>query len=128
MLISLSITQTFTFVATVEAIVEAGATPVCVDIDETLNICPKSLESMITGKTKAVIAVHMLGGPARIEEIKIICDRYGLALIEDTAWGCGGSRWRRRAWRRRGAWRPGRGRAGTPGAARESWIVRSCRT
>ena len=85
------ITQTFTFVATVEAIVEAGATPVCVDIDETLNICPNSLEGMITSKTKAVIAVHMLGGPARIEEIKIICDRHGLALIEDTAWGCGGT-------------------------------------
>ena len=54
------ITQSFTFVATVEAIVEARAVPVCTEVDETLNMCPESLVKKITKNTKAVIAVHML--------------------------------------------------------------------
>ena len=83
------ITQSFTFVATVEAIVEARAIPVCTEIDETLNMDPKDLIKKINNKTKAVIVVHMLGVPARIYEIKKICKKYKLILIEDTAWGCG---------------------------------------
>ena len=85
------ITQSFTFVATVEAIIESGATPVCADIDGTLNLDPVSLKSLITPKTKAVIAVHMLGTPANLFEIDSICRDKKIALIEDAAWGCGGS-------------------------------------
>ena len=85
------ITQSFTFVATVEAIIEAGAIPVCAEIDGTLNMDPESLKSLITSKTKAVIAVHMLGTPARLFEIDDICRKNNLTLIEDAAWGCGGS-------------------------------------
>lgn len=85
------ITQSFTFVATVEAIIEARATPVCCEIDATLNIDPVDLVHRITARTKAVIAVHMLGTPARLAEIQAICDARGIALIEDSAWGCGGS-------------------------------------
>lgn len=85
------ITQSFTFVATVEAIIEAGAIPVCAEIDGTLNMDPESLRSLITPKTKAVIAVHMLGTPARLFEIDEICKKNKLVLIEDAAWGCGGS-------------------------------------
>lgn len=85
------ITQSFTFVATVEAIIEARATPVCTNIDDTLNMDPVDLERLITPKTKAVIVVHMLGTPARLREIKDVCDQHGLYLIEDTAWGCGGN-------------------------------------
>ncbi len=84
------ITQSFTFVATVEAIVEARATPVCTEVDETLNMDPKDLEKKINKKTKAVIVVHMLGVPTRLNEIKKICEKYNIVLIEDTAWGCGG--------------------------------------
>ena len=84
------ITQSFTFVATVEAIIESGATPVCSNINETLNIDPKSVEELITEKTKAIILVHMLGVPCEIEPIKKICKKHNLFLIEDTAWGCGG--------------------------------------
>jgi 8-amino-3,8-dideoxy-alpha-D-manno-octulosonate transaminase len=84
------ITQTFTFVATAEAIIESRATPVCADIDLTLNMDPADLERRITPRTKAVIVVHMLGTPARLPEIAEICHRHGLPLIEDTAWGCGG--------------------------------------
>ncbi|CAN5256392.1 DegT/DnrJ/EryC1/StrS family aminotransferase [soil metagenome] len=85
------ITQSFTFVATVEAIIEARATPVCAEVDATLNMDPDDLRRRITPATRAVIVVHMLGTPARLEEISAICEEHGLVLIEDTAWGCGGS-------------------------------------
>lgn len=85
------ITQSFTFVATVEAIIEARAVPICSDIDSTLNMDPTDLERRITSRTRAVIVVHMLGTPARLPEITEICRRHNLLLIEDTAWGCGGS-------------------------------------
>lgn len=85
------ITQSFTFVATVEAIVESGATPVCTEIDRTLNMCPTDLISRINEKTRAVIVVHMLGTPANLGEIQAICKSRGIPLIEDTAWGCGGN-------------------------------------
>ncbi len=84
------ITQSFTFVATVEAIIESGAKPVCTEIDKTLNMDPKDLEKKITKNTKAVIVVHMLGTPARMNDIRKICKKKNLSLIEDTAWGCGG--------------------------------------
>lgn len=81
----------FTFVATAEAVIEAGAIPVCVEVDETLNIDPADLERRIRSDSRAVIAVHMLGTPADISRIREICDRNSLDLIEDTAWGCGGA-------------------------------------
>lgn len=85
------ITQSFTFVATVEAIIEARAVPICADIDTTLNMDPLDLERRITPRTKAVVVVHMLGTPARVPEIAAICRDRNLLLIEDTAWGCGGA-------------------------------------
>ncbi len=85
------ITQSFTFVATVEGIIESGAVPICTEIDETLNMDPADLERKITQRTKAIIAVHMLGTPARLEEISAIARRHGIPLLEDTAWGCGGA-------------------------------------
>src|SRR4051794_29673175 len=54
------ITTAFTFVATPEAIIEAGAIPVFANIDESLNLDPKELERLITPRTKAVMPVHML--------------------------------------------------------------------
>ena len=84
------ITQSFTFVATVEAIIESGATPICANINETLNMDPDDLIKKINKKTKAVIIVHMLGVPAQVDKIKTICKKYKITLIEDTAWGCGG--------------------------------------
>ena len=66
------ITQSFTFVATVEAIIEARAIPVLTEIDSTLNLDPNDLLKKITKKTKAVIVVHMLGVPAKLDKIKSI--------------------------------------------------------
>lgn len=81
----------FTFVATAEAVIEAGGIPVCVDIDETLNLDAEALGKAINPRTRAVIAVHMLGTPSRLIEIQQICSERDVALIEDSAWGCGGS-------------------------------------
>jgi 8-amino-3,8-dideoxy-alpha-D-manno-octulosonate transaminase len=82
---------TFTFVATAEAVIEAGAIPICVDIDHSLNMDPDDLERKIRSDTKAVIVVHMLGTPADLRGITAICERAGVALVEDAAWGCGGA-------------------------------------
>ena len=83
------ITEGFTFVATWESIFDVGAVPVFAEIDETLNMDPADLEKKITDKTKAIIPVHMLGAPARIEEIKSIADRHDIPVIEDTAQAAG---------------------------------------
>ena len=77
------ITQSFTFVATVEAIVESRATPVCTEIDKTLNMDPKDLIKKINNKTKAVIVVHMLGVPCRIKEIKKL-RKYFFCLVKQS--------------------------------------------
>lgn len=84
------ITQGFTFVATWEAIFDVGAIPVFAEVDETLNMDPADLEKKITDKTAAIIPVHMLGAPARIEEIMAIADRHNIPVIEDTAQAAGG--------------------------------------
>ena len=79
----------FTFVATVESVLMAGAVPVFADIDETLCLSPQSLEAALTPATKAVLPVHMCGAMARIDEIKTICDRKGLLLLEDACQSVG---------------------------------------
>lgn len=80
------ITSAFTFIATAEAIRYVGATPVFVDIDpRTFNLDPDKIVAAITPKTRAVIAVHLFGQPARVDRIKALCDARGLLLIEDCA-------------------------------------------
>jgi len=83
------ITQAYTFVATVEAIYEVGATPVIVDIDETLNMDPEALEAAITERTKAIIPVHMMGEAAEMDAIMAIAKKHNLVVMEDTAQGLG---------------------------------------
>ncbi len=81
----------FTFVATFEAVISLGAVPVFCDIDKSLCLDPDALGPAITPRTKAVIPVHMCGGMARIDEIRSVCDRHGLMLIEDACQSLGGS-------------------------------------
>jgi 8-amino-3,8-dideoxy-alpha-D-manno-octulosonate transaminase len=83
------ITQGFTFVATWEAIFDVGAIPVFAEVDATLNMDPADLEKKISGRTRAIIPVHMLGAQARIAEIKAIADRHNIPVIEDTAQAAG---------------------------------------
>ncbi len=79
----------FTFVATFEAVLQAGAVPVFADIDETLCLAPEAIEKALTQRTRAVMPVHMCGAMARIDEIKAICDKKGLVLIEDACQALG---------------------------------------
>ena len=83
------ITQSFTFVATVEAILEAGAVPVIAEVDPSLNLDPRDFEAKITGKTRAVIPVHMLGVPARMGEIQAIARKKNIPVLEDSCQACG---------------------------------------
>lgn len=85
------IMPTFTFVASFEAIITAGATPVLVDIDETLCLDPKAVEAAITPNTKMVMPVHMCGSMAQMDEIQAICEKHGLLLLEDACQAIGGS-------------------------------------
>ena len=84
------ITQGFTFVATWESILDAGALPVFAEIDDTLCLDPQDLAEKITPRTKAIIPVHMCGAQARIKEIVEIARRKNIPVIEDTAQSCGG--------------------------------------
>lgn len=80
------IVPSFTFAATANAVVLAGATPVFVDIHPAdFCIDPAAIEAAITPRTTGIIAVHLFGQPARLESIKQIADRHQLALIEDAA-------------------------------------------
>jgi dTDP-4-amino-4,6-dideoxygalactose transaminase len=81
----------FTFIASISSIVFARATPVLAEVDASLNLDPADVEARITPRTRAIMVVHMLGNPARINELKAIADRHGIALIEDCAQAFGAS-------------------------------------
>jgi UDP-2-acetamido-2-deoxy-ribo-hexuluronate aminotransferase len=86
------ITTPFTFFATAEAILYTGATPVFVDIEpETMNIDTAKIEAAITGKTKAILPVHIFGHPADMDGIVTIAQRHDLKIIEDCAQSFGAS-------------------------------------
>jgi dTDP-4-amino-4,6-dideoxygalactose transaminase len=78
------ITVANTFIATAEAIVQAGARPVFVDIDaETYTIDVTKVEAAITERTKAILPVHLYGHPADMDRIMTFARRHNLRVIED---------------------------------------------
>ncbi len=85
------IVPAYTFFASVSAVVVAKAVPVIVDIDESLTLSPEAIEKAITPRTKAILPVHMLGLPSRMDKIMEIAKKHKLIVIEDTAQACGGS-------------------------------------
>jgi dTDP-4-amino-4,6-dideoxygalactose transaminase len=86
------ITTPWTFIATIEAIVHAGARPVVVDIDpQSYCLRPDAVEAAITEATTAVMAVHIYGHPAEMGELGRICRDHDLRLIEDAAQAHGAS-------------------------------------
>jgi dTDP-4-amino-4,6-dideoxygalactose transaminase len=85
------IVPAYTFMATASAVLMAGAIPVISDIDESLGLCPKSLEKRISKNTRAVIPVHMIGRPADMDSIMEIAGRHGLKVVEDSCQADGGS-------------------------------------
>ncbi|MDP8265626.1 MAG: DegT/DnrJ/EryC1/StrS family aminotransferase [Candidatus Aceula meridiana] len=80
------IVPSLSFVATGNAVLHAGLNPVFVDIDyKTLNIDEKKIESAITKKTKAIMPVHLMGKPAKMDVIMDIAKKHNLFVIEDAA-------------------------------------------
>ena len=79
--------STLTFAASVSPIVHRGATPVFIDSDSSWNMDPALLAEALQQhpRIRAVIVVHLYGQPAALDEISDICDRHGVALIEDAA-------------------------------------------
>ena len=78
-----------TFVATANAVLLCGATPVLSDIDDDLNISISSIKKNLNPKTKAILPVHMAGKTAKIDEIMRIARKNKLVLIEDCAHAIG---------------------------------------
>lgn len=83
------ITVAHTFVATIGAIVQCGATPVLVDITDDFNIDVDQIESVITPKTKGIIPVHLNGHSCNMDKIMDIAIKYNLRVIEDAAQALG---------------------------------------
>lgn len=79
----------FTFVASFEAVLSAGAVPVLVDVDETLTLNPEAVRAAITPKTKCVMPVHMCGSMADLDALERICKDNGLLLLEDACQSIG---------------------------------------
>nr|WKN36526.1 DegT/DnrJ/EryC1/StrS family aminotransferase [Tunicatimonas sp. TK19036] len=104
------LTQPFTFIAPVNAILHAGAKPLFTDIDqETLGLSPEALQDFLRAEAEvrddkqcyhiatgrriaACLPVHAFGHPARLTEITAICERYHIPVVEDAAEGLGSTR------------------------------------
>jgi dTDP-4-amino-4,6-dideoxygalactose transaminase len=106
------ILPTNTFIATALAVVRAGARPVLVDSDPDFHLLDLGqVASRITGKTKAIIPVHLYGQPAPMEKVVELAQGRGLIVIEDAAQAQGA----RRGGRAAGAWGLAAGTSFYPG-------------
>ena len=86
------IVPSFTFVASANSIITAGATPVFADIEyDTCNIDPKKIEEKITSKTQAIMPVHFAGQACKMDELLELANKHNLKIIEDSAETIGGT-------------------------------------
>lgn len=84
------IAPSFSFAATANAVELTGASVVFADIQaDDFNLDPGHVESLITSRTKAVLAVHLYGHPARVERLEAICRKHRIMLVEDAAQALG---------------------------------------
>jgi 8-amino-3,8-dideoxy-alpha-D-manno-octulosonate transaminase len=79
------------FVAVPQAVRAVGAVPVLAEVDRSLTLDPRDVVRRITGRTRAIVGIHMRGAPAALSELTRIARRHRLVLIEDVAQACGGS-------------------------------------
>lgn len=81
----------YSFIGVAAAVQAVRATAVLVEVDRSLTIDPDAAQAARTGRTGALIAVHMRGAPCDLDALKPLCERYGLVLVEDVAQAFGGS-------------------------------------
>ncbi|MCD4780622.1 MAG: DegT/DnrJ/EryC1/StrS family aminotransferase [Candidatus Omnitrophica bacterium] len=80
------IVPALTFIASGNAVLQAGFKPVFVDVDRTtLNIDPRQIEKVITARTRAILPVHLMGKPAPMDAVCCLAQKHGLFVIEDAA-------------------------------------------
>ena len=78
------ITTPYTFVATIEAIIRLGGTPVLVDLDpRTLNLDPAKVEAAVTDRTRVILPVHIFGMPCDMDALRKTADAHDLDIVED---------------------------------------------
>ena len=81
----------YTFIASISTIMLSGAIPVLAEIDDSLTIDVTKIEELITPKTKAIMPVHMLGNPCKLDKIMEIAKKHNLYVIEDCCQAVGAS-------------------------------------
>ncbi|HUI72646.1 MAG TPA: DegT/DnrJ/EryC1/StrS family aminotransferase [Spirochaetia bacterium] len=81
----------YTFVASISAIIAVGGTPVLAEIDESLTIDPADVERRLTGRTKVIMPVHMLGNPADLDRIMGLARAHSVPVLEDACQSLGAS-------------------------------------
>ncbi len=81
----------YTFIASISTIMLSGAIPVLAEIDESLTLDPTKLEALITPRTKAILPVHMLGNPCKMDVIMEIAKKHKLFVLEDCCQAVGAS-------------------------------------
>ena len=87
------ITSPFSFISSANCVLQAGADVRFAEVDPiSFNLDPAAVEAAITPRTKAIVPVHIFGLPCKIEEIRAIADRHGLAIVEDGAEALGAKR------------------------------------
>ena len=85
------IVPSYTWIATMGAVVALNAIPVIAEVDDSLTLDPDDFEAKITDRTRAVIPVHMRGTPCDMDRIMDVAERHGIPVIEDVAQACGGT-------------------------------------
>src|SRR5581483_9278308 len=85
------IVPAYTWNATPNAVIAAGALPVLAEVDESLTLDPSDVERKLSSRTKAILPVHMRGAPADMGALSELSERRGLALVEDVCQSCGAS-------------------------------------
>jgi len=85
------IVPALTFYASAEAVLVVGATPVLVDVDDCLTLCPTATKAAISEKTKAIMPVHLYGTPANMPELEHLAKEHNLKIFEDAAQAVGAS-------------------------------------
>ena len=84
------VVPSFSFIATANCVVYVGATPVFADVEpEDGNVSARTVEPVLTGRTRAVVVVDQGGMPADVEPLRQLCERRGIALVEDAACAAG---------------------------------------